>query len=702
MRTRKLVLAALLGASSASAQGYEPPSSLIWPLYRYDAPSSPRPSLGNSFGEYQSFSGPNYLHTGIDIRGATADIVKVVASGNVWVSVFVDDDGCRHDSSCRVYVKGDDDRYIYYYSHLELGPAAMEMTSEVREKIVNATRWDEALGTYPVQPGTDVSAGQVLSEIGPFGTGIWPHLHFAIIEESANYDAVNPLTALQRTGSGVAIIDDERPVIADVALFADGTETPLPLTDACTPISGAVDVAARISDTFYTTDPAPPPYTGTGLSSFGLFEAGYRIQRVGTSSTLSGTWYRFDRAPLRCAGPLRGTSCPTPLNDFDFFQQSFLQPAGGLHMGEPYVNTLFASSLSSSAYLGTESYTHLLTNRWGQDRAWYTASGADGWYQVSAIARDADGNSDARSLFVAVDNHGGFTAPSDVYVRDNVVDVGALPSTLGGYDFWSSPDIFVVPAGATVGIGDTPPEVRLEPDTAYDVYVRVHNHGCTTVSALRTQVYSANPAMILDSSAWVHITPPGVYVPPAGITVEPDDSALLGPFSWTPTAEEALSNEGHRCMLVEIDAPSDPLGTAGVPDNNNFAQRNLQFGRTRFSYGNPTTKADLFETELSCNGFPLTAPGAKLLLRIAYHPALLSAWANAQDVTVSLDGNDVLVGFERCNVRLPPVLLPGLTNLPASFDAILPGYAPGAYTVGLGQYAGGQLLGGMSFRSKQP
>jgi hypothetical protein len=280
------------------------------------------------------------------------------------------------------------------------------------------------------------------------------------------------------------------------------------------------------------------------------------------------------------------------------------------------------------------------------------------------------------------------------------VDVGAIPSTLGGHDFWTSPDIFVVPAGTPVGIGDTPPDVLLEAETPYDVYVRVHNHGCLDLTGLGVRVYSANPAMILDSSAWVNITPPGTFVPPGGVSVARGAPVLLGPFPWTPTAEEAISNLGHRCMLAAIDAPGDPLGTAGVPDNNNFAQRNLQFGLTSFSYGNPGANSAAFETDLACNGFPLSAPGAKLALRVAYHPAIHLAWSGAEGATITLDGNSLLVTFNRCNVRLPKVTLPGKTLLPASFDAILPGHPPGAYTVDLGVSSGGQSLGGMSFRSK--
>ena len=477
--TTSLFTLALLAASSQVHAQYEPPSSLPWPLYRQDAPMIPREALGNAFGEYQNFSRVTYVHTGIDIRGAEGDVVKTVAPGNIWVTVNYFDDRCTHGTDCRIYVKGA--RYIYYYSHLQLHEGS-GITTETREKIINASRWNSDSGTYPVQPNTEIGAGEMLSRIGPFD-GAWPHLHFAIVDQNGNYDAINPLTALARSTGGIDIIDDERPVISALELFRDGTQSALPIADACTPISGAVDIAATMSDTFYTNAPEPHPVQGGWLSSFGVYEAEYWIRNVATGATTSGTWYRFDRAPLRCAGPLRGAACPVPADEATFAQHSFLASNGsaGLTIAQSYTPVLFAADLSTSRYNdpGGEHHVHLLTNTWGEPGSWNTAGYPDGWYQVSAIARDADGNEEALSRNFAVENHGDLVLPADVYVRDNDVDVGAIPSTLGGHPFWTSPDIFILEAGSPrPNPTDHAPATTLTAGASYDVYVRVHNDSC--------------------------------------------------------------------------------------------------------------------------------------------------------------------------------------------------------------------------------
>lgn len=702
MRTitvRSLFTLALLAATSQARAQYEPPNSLPWPLYRQDAPSIPREALGNAFGEYQNF-GERYVHTGIDIRGAEGDVVKVVAPGNIWVTVSYFDDACWSANLCRIYVKGS--RYVYYYSHLQLHEES-DITAETREKIINASRWSAGTGTYPVQPNTSIDAGTVLSRIGPFGSD-WPHLHFAIVDPTQNYDAINPLTALARSAGGIDIIDDERPVISALELFRDGMQSPLPVPDSCTPISGAVDIAATMQDSFYTNDPAPYPVHGGWLSSFGVYEAEYRIRNIASGTTLHGTWYRFDRAPLRCAGPLRGSSCPIPATEATFAEHSFLASNGsaGLTVGAAYTPFLFATDLSTSDYLGVERHVHLLTNEWGQEGSWNTASYPDGWYQVTAIARDADGNQQALSRHVAVDNHGDFVPPADVYVRDNDVDVGALPSTLGGHPFWTSPDIFILPAGSPrPAVDAVAPGTRLSAGATYDVYVRVHNDSCREVTGIRTQVYSANPAMIVDESQWTYVTPSGEFLPPVGLTLPPGTKDFLGPFPWTPTEAEATSNDGHRCMLAKVDAANDPLTNAPVPENNNVAQRNLQFEGASFAFNNPDGKSAKIETEMRCNGFPFAAKGSVLELRVEYDSALEKAWSGAPGTKVSVSGKELVVGFTRCNVRLPSVSLPAFTNRGATFRSVVGEGGKGPYTIDLPQYADGKLRGGMSFVAKK-
>lgn len=705
----RLTLAALgllAAPGRALAQGYDPPSSLDWPLY--DAKTGlAREALGSSFGEYQYYGEHPYVHTGIDIRGHLGDRVRLVADGNIWMTANFDDDSCLVATNCRLYVLDRKHRYIYYYSHLRLAPEGEEFTSEVREKILNAAG---GAPSYPVQAGTDVSAGQVLAGIANFASGEWPHLHFGIVDATQNYDALDPLTALRRTGFGPALFDDEPPTISALNLLPDGGSTPL-TTPACSAVSGPLDIAATMKDSFFTTSPAPAPVDGH-IHSIGVYEARYLVRDVGGSAPPIGdTWYRFDRAPLRCAGPDRGLACSTHLTQADFFAESIGQSQGGLNVAEPYTPRLFSMPLSQSPYNGPseETYVHLLTNAWGREGKWDTAAGEDGYYQVSVEAFDQAGNGATRSRFVLVGNKGTPAAPPEAHVRDNPVDVGALPSTLGGQPFWASPDIFVLPTGSPApGPEGAPPEVLLEAGVTYDVYLRVSNGGCTPVEGIRAQLYSANPSMINDAASWGAITlPAGSFVTdathPSGLSLAPGERSVLGPFTWTPTEAEATSNEGHRCLLAKIDAPGDPVGPASTPvaDDNNVAQRNVQFSDTSFSMGNPEEKRLNAEISLSCNGFPYATKGALIELSVDYHPALAGAWANAEGVKVTI-GPTINVRFERCRVTLPPALLPGKTKLKAKFKLVPPPNVVGEWRVDLAERLDGVARGGMSFGARAP
>lgn len=196
-------------ATTTLAAGYEPANSLAWPLLD-EVHRQPRPALGSTFGEYQSYGGDRYVHTGLDIRGRAGDPVRLVASGNIWFTQNFQEDTCETGTSCRLYVKGDDGRYIYYYSHLRLYNERDETTSEVRNQIVSAIQNETS--DYVVQDGTHVDEGQILAGLSAFGGSAapWPHLHFSIIDATQNYDAIHPLTALDRSGPRL-LIDEERP-----------------------------------------------------------------------------------------------------------------------------------------------------------------------------------------------------------------------------------------------------------------------------------------------------------------------------------------------------------------------------------------------------------------------------------------------------------------------------------------------------------
>jgi hypothetical protein len=682
--------------------GYEPANSLRWPL-RSAATGNDRAALGSSFGEYQSYGGPPFLHTGIDIRGLEGDPAIIVADGNIWLTANFQTDSCQTATNCRLYIKGSDGRYIYYYSHLRLYQEAEEMTSEVRARILNATRQGSG---YAVNPGTDVTAGQVLSGIADFSNNAWAHLHFGIIDASENYDVINPLTALSGSTATPPILDDERPTIAALELQREGTATVVTPTGGCGEVSGALDIAATMKDSFFTTNPAPEPVPGV-IDSIGVYEAKYRIRRLATNTVTTGTWYRLDRAPILCAGANRGLSCATHLSEADFFAHSIDSADGALGMGEPYAAVLFSDPRSSTIYdvPGGETYVHLLTNQWGINGSWDSAAGPDGLYQVSVEVSDQAGNQRASSMFVLVNNTGAPVDPAatqrDAYVRDNGSDIGAIPSTLGGEPFWVSPDIMVFPQGSPVDVHSGAGSSQVDAGVTYDVYVRVANDRCSSVTGIKASVFSANPAMILDESAFVHITSDftGDAAHPDGLTLGPRERGLLGPFTWTPSAAEAASNNGHRCLKALINSADDPVGSdpIAVADDNNIAQRNMQVEDSSFDLGNPGPRPAMMEIEFRCNDFPVSARGAIAELSVGFSPALAEAWSAAPHATVRRDQSRLTVRFGACNVPLPAVRVPPMLRLPAAMTLKLPPEAEGRFRVDLLERLDRALRGGMSF-----
>jgi hypothetical protein len=698
-----LIALSLLSARIVAADdGYQPPNTLGWPLLNQND-NQPRPAVWSSFGEYQNYPGLTpWFHSGFDPRGVYQDIIRVVDSGNIWMVANLEEcnAGPTEGSACRLYVKSTDEQYIYYYSHLFLGPET-DYTSTARAKIENASPKGSA--SYTINAGTDVAAGDTLAYIANF-PGNWHHLHFGIIAADQNYDMVNPLTAFSNLPH-----DDERPVIDSLTFYVAGTpETPTPQLitpeGECEVVSGDLDIVANIEDTFYTNNPVPPDLIG-GVPSTGLYEARYLVRPSNTATPIiDDIWYRFDRAPIACAGPLRGNTCPTSISEAQFFEASIDRPAGAAHWGEAYASVLYSDALSDSAYSSGETYAHILTNSWGVDGSWDTTALPDGMYQVSVEAGDHAGNQAARSRFVYVHNSSSpfnkNQVDPDTYVRDNPEDVGALPSTLGGLPFWTSPDIIIVPQGNPApplesdfaGIG------QVTAGTPYDVYVRVHNDRCTSANQVKAKVYSANPSMIIDQAQWVELTGGGFVgntnVPAAG-------KALLGPFPWTPTNEEATSNNGHRCMLAYITSNKDPHTALPdvVKENNNIAQRNLQVGLTSFSIFNPELQAASIEVEFNCNTLPIHEPRTIARLNVEHHPALAEAWANVPGTKLHHDTqkNRLSLDFKFCRITLPAAKLPAQIRLPASVDLAVSPTTEGKYTVDFSEHVNGELRGGMSF-----
>lgn len=684
--------------------GYQPPNTLTWPLRNQNS-GDPRPGVWSSFGEYQNYAGQvPWFHSGFDPRGVYGDRVRVVDAGNVWMVANLEDcnAGPTEGNACRLYVRSSDERYIYYYSHLYLGPET-DYTSTARAQIENAS--PKGAASYTINPGTDIAEGDTLAYIAYFG-GNWDHLHFGIIAAQENYDMVNPLTAMSDLP-----LDDEPPTIDSLAFYAAGTpesSSPQEVTPqgTCEVISGNLDIVAMMEDTFYSTNPAPADLTG-GVPSTGVYEARYLVRRADSATpAVDETWYRFDRAPLSCAGSLRGTSCPTSISLAQFFAASIDHPSnsGAAHWGEAYASIVFSDALSDSDYNSGETYAHILTNSWGIDGSWNTPAGPDGLYQVSVEAGDHAGNQTALSRFVYVHNAATpfdqNAVQPDGYVRDNTADNGALPSTLGGQPFWTSPDIIILPQGSAPPAldSDFAGNAQVTSGTPYDVYVRVHNDRCNTNESVSTKVYSANPSLIIDQSQWVELTGGGFV---GDVDVPAGGKALLGPFAWTPTDAEALSNEGHRCMLAYITSADDPHTAFPdvVKDNNNIAQRNLQVGLTSFSIYNPEPEPAWIEIEFDCNDLPIHEPRTITRLNVDYHPALADAWANVPGTALHHDQNTnrLRLDLNVCRITMPAVELPAQLRLPASVDLAVGPATEGTFVVDFAEHVNGELRGGMSF-----
>jgi len=336
---------------------------------------------------------------------------------------------------------------------------------------------------------------------------------------------------------------------------------------------------------------------------------------------------------------------------------------------------------------------------------------SDGLYKVSVEASDLAGNKTAMSRFVYVHNDSSPFDPSlvthDAYIRDNLQDIGDIPSTLGGRPFWTSPDIVVVLQGASVPADPNyAGNAQVKAGWTYDVYIRIHNDRCVQVERVKAKVYSANPAMIIDQSQWNPITSGnfvGDAANPNGVTVSAGGTALLGPLIWAPTAAEAAANNGHRCMLAYITCTDDPYNTLPdvVKDNDNIAQRNMQVeGLTAFSIYNPVPAEAAVSLIFNCGSLPMDNPLTVVRLSVEYHPALANGWAGVPGTTLTHDtaNNKLHLDIRLCNLTLPAVTLPGHANLPASVKLELPPTVEGTFQVHFSELVNGILGGGMSFQ----
>jgi murein tripeptide amidase MpaA len=169
-------------------------------------------------------------------------------------------------------------------------------------------------------------------------------------------------------------------------------------------------------------------------------------------------------------------------------------------------------------------------------------------------------------------------ASSNLYVRDNPSDVGAVPS---GGAFWNSPDVWVRNAED----GGTTHQDAIRGQDNF-VYVRITNRGQEEAKNVATRLYITSFAgtEFVWPNDWVprnpsgggSLGPPGTYligetatgaIPPGGSQIVHVrwQAALIPPQTgW------------HPCLLVEV-APDDGPRAPGahVWDSNNLAQKNI-------------------------------------------------------------------------------------------------------------------------------
>ncbi len=145
----------------------------------------------------------------------------------------------------------------------------------------------------------------------------------------------------------------------------------------------------------------------------------------------------------------------------------------------------------------------------------------------------------------------------DVYVRDNVGDTGAIPSS---GPLASSPDVFVRHTAVTdhnasfgegsgheddIGLGSL-----VERGHSNYVYVRMKNRGEGDATAVQATVYYSAPATLLSPDLWTEIgTTPAVNVPHG------DTLVVADPIEWL---SGDLPPDGHYCFVAILDHPQDP------------------------------------------------------------------------------------------------------------------------------------------------
>jgi hypothetical protein len=420
-----------------------------------------------------------------------------------------------------------------------------------------------------------------------------------------------------------------------------------------------------------------------------------------------GTWFNASSTPLRCPTPAPANSSCLPAGPItnQLFLDLMENHQGAPDTGLALVNTLFDIPRSASSYStpNGEQYLHILTNVNAVEGAWNAQSLPNGRYQVSVETADFNDNLAALTRFVTVHDPAttlDITAPgfADVYVKDHPSDIGAVPSNLGGQVFWQSPDLILVPVGTTVTVDSPAQQTQVTAGVQYWAYLRVHNGGCSPISGVKGRLFSADPSAI--NTSWQAITPGTEYVGdaanPDGVTVPAGGRALLGPFTWTPTATDAQFG-GHRCLLGAISAANDatPSGAEfDAPNHNNVGQRNLQVSNCAFHLPHPTGATANLGLTLTTDAEVENAAHVVEVL-FDFDASWLAAWSAVAGAEVRQQGAQLVVRLRARSVTLPTVQLAAGAVRNLSFGINLPDGTP-TRTVNLIPTLNGGSVSGVS------
>lgn len=173
----------------------------------------------------------------------------------------------------------------------------------------------------------------------------------------------------------------------------------------------------------------------------------------------------------------------------------------------------------------------------------------------------------------------------DVYLRDQVGDIGAVPSS-GAIS--TSPDIIVRPApvadpDASFGEGsgtENSPGLGFQVEAGQDnyIYVRMRNRGASDAQNVAARVYWSEISTLVTPGMWHLIGTTAPREVPQG-----DILVVTDPLVW-PSAD--IPATGHYCFVGVLDHPQDPApplpgptdwnGFTGlIRDQNNVTWRNF-------------------------------------------------------------------------------------------------------------------------------